>query len=41
MKNAMRRRKRLQGKAGQLTDEDLVEVLRMRKARKESTDVSK
>ena len=36
MKNAMKRKKRLQGKASQLSDTDLVEVLRMRKAKKES-----
>ena len=36
MKNAMKRKKRLQGKASQLSDSDLVEVLRMRKAKKES-----
>ena len=35
MKNAMKRKKRLQGKASQLSDTDLVEVLRMRKAKKE------
>ena len=35
MKNAMKRKKRLQGKAQQLSDQDLVEVLRMRKARKD------
>ena len=34
MKNAMKRKKRLQGKAHQLSDTDLVEVLRMRKDRK-------
>ena len=34
MKNAMTREKRLQGKAHQLSDTDLVEVLRMRKDRK-------
>ena len=32
MKNAMKRKKRLKGKASQLTDDDLVEVLRMRHA---------
>ena len=32
MKNAMKRKKRLKGKASQLTDDDLVEVLRMRQA---------
>ena len=36
MKNAMKRKKRLQGKASQLSDADLVEVLRMRKAKKDS-----
>ena len=36
MKNAMKRKKRLQGKASQLSDTDLVEVLRMRKAKKDS-----
>ena len=36
MKNAMKRKKRLQGKASQLSDQDLVEVLRMRKAKKGS-----
>ena len=36
MKNAMKRKKRLQGKASQLSDSDLVEVLRMRKAKKET-----
>ena len=36
MKNAMKRKKRLQGKASQLSDTDLVEVLRMRKAKKET-----
>ena len=36
IKNAMKRKKRLQGKASQLSDSDLVEVLRMRKAKKES-----
>ena len=35
MKNALKRKKRLQGKACQLSDSDLVEVLRMRKAKKE------
>ena len=34
IKNAMKRKKRLQGKASQLSDSDLVEVLRMRKAMK-------
>ena len=32
IKNAQKRKKRLQGKASQLSDADLVEVLRMRKA---------
>ena len=32
MKNAMKRKRRLKGKASQLTDDDLVEVLRMRQA---------
>ena len=36
MKNAMKRKKRLQGKACQLSDSDLVEVLRMRKEKKEA-----
>ena len=35
IKNAMKRKKRLQGKASQLSDADLVEVLRMRKAKKD------
>ena len=35
MRNAMKRKKRLQGQASQLSDTDLVEVLRMRKARKD------
>ena len=35
IKNAMKREKRLQGKASQLSDADLVEVLRMRKAKKD------
>ena len=34
MKNAMRQKKRLQTRAMNLTDGDLVEVLRMRKAKK-------
>ena len=37
IKNAVKRKKRLQGKASQLSDADLVEVLRMRKAKKDST----
>ena len=36
IKNAMKRKKRLQGKASQLSDTDLVEVLRMRKAKKDT-----
>ena len=40
MKNAMKRKKRLQEKASQLSDGDLVEVLRMRKAKKESAQTS-
>ena len=40
MKNAMKRKKRLQGKASQLSDADLVEVLRMRKAKKESAQAA-
>ena len=36
MKNAMKRKKRLHLKASQLSDLDLVEVLRMRKAKKDS-----
>ena len=35
IKNAQKRKKRLQGKAMSLSDADLVEVLRMRKARKD------
>ena len=38
MKNVMKRKKRLQGKASQLSDADLVEVLRMRKAKKDSVE---
>ena len=34
MKNAVKRKKRLQGRASQLSDTDLVEVLRMRKHQK-------
>ena len=34
IKNAMKRKKRLQGQASLLSDGDLVEVLRMRKAKK-------
>ena len=40
MKNAMKRKKRLQGKACQLSDSDLVEVLRMRKAKKEGVQTA-
>ena len=40
MKNAMKRKKRLQDKASQLSDGDLVEVLRMRKAKKERAQTS-
>ena len=40
MKNAMKRKKRLQTKASQLSDTDLVEVLRMRKAKKDSVGTS-
>ena len=40
MKNAMKRKKRLQEKASQLSDTDLVEVLRMRKAKKDSIETS-
>ena len=36
MKNAIKRKKRLQGKAAQLNDKDLVEVLRMRNEKRES-----
>ena len=36
MKNAMKKKKRIQNKATHLTDSDLVEVLRMRRATKES-----
>ena len=34
VKNAMKRKRRLQGKSSQLSDSDLVEVLRIRKAKK-------
>ena len=34
IKNAKKRKMRLQGKASQLSDADLLEVLQMRKARK-------
>ena len=40
MKNAMKRKKRLQAKASQLSDTDLVEVLRMRKAKRESVQTA-
>ena len=40
MKNAMKRKRRLQDKASQLSDADLVEVLRMRKAKKETAQTS-
>ena len=40
MKNAMKRKKRLQGKACQLSDSDLVEVLRMRKAKEEGVQTA-
>ena len=40
LKNAMKRKKRLQGKASLLSDADLVEVLRMRKAKKDSAQAS-
>ena len=40
MKNAMKRKKRLQGKTSQLSDTDLVEVLRMRKAKKETVQTA-
>ena len=40
MKNAMKRKKRLQDKASQLSDSDLVEVLRMRKAKKDSVQTA-
>ena len=36
MKNAMKKKKRIQNKATHLTDSDLVEVLRMHRAKKES-----
>ena len=38
--NVMKRKKRLQDKASQLSGGDLVEVLRMRKAKKESAQTS-
>ena len=40
MKNAVKRKKRLQARASQLSDTDLVEVLRMRKAKKESVQTA-
>ena len=41
IKNAMKRKQRLQARASQLSDADLVEVLRMRKAtRRESVSTS-
>ena len=40
MKNALKRKKRLQGKASELTDADLVEVLRMRKAKKSGLKIN-
>ena len=40
IKNAMKRKQRLQGKASQLSDSDLLEVLRMRKARRDSGPIS-
>ena len=40
MKNALKRKKRLQTKAWMLSDTDLVEVLRMRKERKDSARAS-
>ena len=36
MRNAMKRKRRMQGKASQLSDADLLEVLRLRKAKKET-----
>ena len=36
MNNAMKKKKRIQNKATHLTDGDLVEVLRMRRAKKEA-----
>ena len=41
MKNAMQRKSRLQGKARELSDRDLVEVLRMRKAKKDSIETAR
>ena len=38
MKNAMRKKKRLQNKAGLLSDGDLVEVLRMRQDKKKELE---
>ena len=40
MKNALKRKKRLSDKASVLSDADLLEVLRMRKARKDSMQPS-
>ena len=40
MKNALKRKQRLQGKATLLSDADLVEVLRMRKAKKEGAQAA-
>ena len=40
MKNAVKRKKRLQARASQLSDTDLVEVVRMRKAKKESVQAA-
>ena len=40
MKNVMKRKKRLQGKASMRSDADLVEVLRMRKAKKDSAETT-
>ena len=40
IKNVMKRKKRLQGKASMLSDADLLEVLRMRKAKKDSAETT-
>ena len=40
IKNALKRKTRLQSKASQLSDSDLVEVLRMRKAKKDSVQTA-
>ena len=40
IKNAKKRKKRLQARASQLSDIDLVEVVRMRKAKKESAQAA-